>query len=39
MDEFLKNQIDEMRAKKVALIYDYDKSEAVNSFLVNGERM
>lgn len=39
MDEFLRNQIDEMRAKKVALIQDYDKSEAVNSFLVNGERM
>ena len=39
MDEFTRNQIDEMRAKKVALIQDYDKSEAVNSFLVNGERM
>lgn len=39
MDNFLKNQIDGMRAKKVALIHDYDKSEAVNSFLVNGERM
>lgn len=39
MDEFLRNQIDEMRAKKVALIQDYDKGEAVNSFLVNGERM
>lgn len=39
MDEFLRNQIDEMRAKKVALIQDYDKCEAVNSFLVNGDRM
>ena len=39
MDEILRNQIDEMRAKKVALIHDYDKSQAVNSFLVNGERM
>lgn len=39
MDEFLRNQIEAMRAKKVALIQDYDKSEAVNSFLVNGERM
>jgi hypothetical protein len=39
MNEFLRNQTDKMRAKKVALIRDYDKSEAVNSFLVNGERM
>ena len=39
MNEFLQQQIEEMRAKKVALIYDYDKSEAVNSFLVNGDRM
>lgn len=39
MDDFLRNQIEAMRAKKVALIQDYDKSEAVNSFLVNGGRM
>lgn len=39
MDDFLRNQIEAMRAKKVALINDYDKSEAVNSFLLNGERM
>ena len=39
MDEFLRQQIEEMRAKKVALIYDYDKSEAVNSFIVNNESM
>ena len=39
MTEFLKNQINGMRAKKLALIHDYDKSEAVNSFFLNGERM
>jgi hypothetical protein len=39
MSEFLRQQIEEMRAKKVALIYDYDKSEAVNSFTVNNESM
>lgn len=39
MDDFFIHQISEMRAKKVALIHDYDKSEAVNSFLVNGDRM
>lgn len=39
MDDFLRNQIEAMRVKKVALINDYDKSEGVNSFLINGERM
>lgn len=39
MEGFYRQQIEAMRAKKVALINDYDKSEAVNSFLVNGDRM
>lgn len=39
MRDFLVSQIEVMRAKKVTLIRDFDKSEAVNSFLLNGERM
>ena len=39
MDINLRRQIDEMRAKKVALIKEYDTSESVNSFIVNGEMM
>lgn len=39
MEDFYNQQIEAMRAKKVALIQEYDKSEAVNSFLINGERM
>ena len=39
MDDFLKQQVIAMRAKKVALIHDFDKSDDVNSFLINGDRM
>jgi GT2 family glycosyltransferase len=39
MDINLRRQIDEMRAKKVALIKEYDTSESVNSFIVNGDVM
>ena len=34
-----KQLIDSIRANKLALIEDYDSSEAVNSFYVNGESM
>ena len=39
MEDFYRQQIETVRMKKVALTREYDKSEAVNSFLINGERM
>lgn len=39
MNDYLKLQVEGIRAKKVALIQEYDKSESVNSFIVNNDRM
>ena len=39
MEDFYRQQIETVRMKKVVLTREYDKSEAVNSFLINGERM